>query len=197
MNAHTAPEANAELARRPHMAWTGSRMIDVRDPDPADIIMSEIATGLSRETRYGGAATIIPWSVGQHSLLMLGFAREDGMTSRELLLTILLHDSPEYMLRDLIRPVKAQCKDYQRLEKRWWIVIALKYDLPFDMPGIVKHYDNLAAASEKAALISPEAGEWPGLPAPREIPTSLLTLTSIGVDTRFMVEVGALLPGRV
>ena len=144
-----------QSAHADRMAWTGSRMIDVLDPNPDDIVLSEIATGLAREPRYGGAATAIPWSVAQHSLWMLEEARKDGWTCREILLTILLHDAPEYMLWDLIRPVKQHCPDYQLIENRWWIRIAQKFDLPFNMPGIVKLYDNLAVASEKDVLISP------------------------------------------
>ncbi len=175
------------------MAWTGSRMIDVLNPAPEDIILAEIAIGLSREFRYAGNATSIPWSVGQHSLLAYGFAREDGIVDPRTLAVILLHDAPEYMIRDLIRPVKQLCPDYQALEDNWWAAIAAKFRLPYRMPEIVTYYDDVACSSEKAALISPRAGKWPGLPEPREIPEKLLTPTLNEVRVQFEKEASALL----
>ena len=178
-------QTNTILAQESSRAWTGSRMIDVLDPDPEDILLPEIAIGLSREVRYGGAATAVPWSVGQHSLLCDDMAEADGLGAPDVRLCILLHDAPEYMLRDLISPVKRQLPGYQGLESTWWKAVARKYSLPFDMPGIVKHYDMLAAATEKAALVAPEAGEWPGLPAPRELPSYLLGLSQRAVASEF------------
>ncbi|MFU1607335.1 hypothetical protein ACM25O_13200 [Sulfitobacter pontiacus] len=107
---------NTALAAQSNRAWTGSRMIDVLNPDPEDILLHDIAVGLSRENRYGGAATCIPWSVAQHSLLCDHYAESDGITSAETRLTLLLHDAPEYMIRDMISPVKRQLPEYRGLE---------------------------------------------------------------------------------
>ena len=169
-------------------AWTGSRMIHVLNPDPQDIILSEVATGLSREGRYGGAATLIPWSVGQHCLFCDDAAFEDGVTSPLIRATILLHDGPEYMLRDMISPVKRHLPDYKNLEKWWWLAFAERFGLPLEIPGIVKHYDGIAAVSEKESLISPDAGEWPGMPdvQARPIPAYLLSMTPCQVEREFM-----------
>lgn len=181
------------IVAKPYEAWTGSRLVDVRRPRPRDIILSEVAIGLSRETRYGGATTAVPWSVGQHCLLADHLAEEDGVTSPEIRATLLLHDAPEYILRDLIRPVKKLCPDYQRLESVWWIATATRFGLPFEMPSIVVHYDMLACACEKAALISPDSGEWPGLPAPRPIPPRLLAATPTAIAAEFERKVLAAL----
>lgn len=166
------------LALSPNHAWTGSRYVDVTRPRPEDISISEIATGLSRESRYGGAATGIFWSVAQHTLLCYYLAVEDGVDERDTLGLILFHDAPEYMLRDLIRPVKANCPSYQALEAAWWDAVSAAFGLPKSLTPEVKHYDNLALAVEKEALVSRNAGEWPGLPdsAGRSIPGWLLHL---------------------
>ena len=172
--------ANTELAKVSHRAWTGSRLIDVLNPDPMDIILSEVCTGLARETRYGASATRVPWSVGQHLLLCDHYAEEDGprcelgVTGR---LGLLLHDAPEYMIRDMIAPVKRQLPDYRALETVWWRATAARFNLPVVLPRAVKFYDMLAAASEKEALIDPASGVWPGLPEPRPIPAAILKLT--------------------
>ena len=166
-------------------AWTGSRMIDVLDPDPNDILLNEIAVGLAREPRYGGAATAIPWSVAQHCLLAERYAIEDGVTSPDLRAVILLHDAPEYMLRDLISPVKRFCPDYQKIDSVWWRAVAKRFRLPYEMPGIVKHYDMLACSSEKEALISEKAGTWPDMPPARPLPVDLLTMRAGAVAAAF------------
>lgn len=64
---------------REHDAWSGSRYIDMSNPQPEDFVLEEIARGLSRECRYGGAATgDVEWSVGQHLLTALDFTRDEG-----------------------------------------------------------------------------------------------------------------------
>ncbi len=163
----------------PNHAWSGSRYIDVTNPQPGDIIPGEIATGLSREPRYGGACTRVFWSVAQHSLLCEALALEDGVSDETVLLAILLHDAPEYMLRDLLRPVKRNCPSYRVLEAAWWNAVAERFGLPREMPPEVKHYDDLALALEKAELIDPGSGAWHGVPKPagRSIGGDILRLS--------------------
>lgn len=161
MRDHTEPPGLT-----PNHAWSGSRYIDVTDPRPSDIDPVEIATGLSREPRYGGACTKVFWSVAQHSLLCEELALADGVSDETVLLSILLHDAPEYMLRDLLRPVKRNCPSYQGLEAAWWKAVAARFAIPEQMPAEVKHYDDLALAIEKSELIDPRSGAWMGVPKP-------------------------------
>jgi len=161
----------------PEMAWTGSRMISMTYPRSEDIILAEVATGLSRETRYGGAATVVPWSVAQHCLTALQYAEEDGIQQVAHLGAVLMHDAPEYMLRDILSPLKRFLPDYREIEGRWWRATAARFCLPFEMPEIVHYYDRITASSEKALLISPESGDWPDMPKPRLIPHEILSYT--------------------
>lgn len=175
-------------------AWTGSRYIDVLNPRPEDMDPFEIATGLSREARYGAAATSIFWSVAQHSLLCDHLAQAKGIADRRLLRTILMHDAPEYMLRDMIRPVKRNVPSYHVLEHVWWKAIAVRFDLLTEMPGRVKHLDDLACAVEKNDLISPGCGAWPGILVDpgHIIPRNLLGLTMDGARDLFLRRLAAL-----
>ncbi len=156
------------------VAWTGSRYINVDEPDPADFDLSEIATALSRIRRYNGLGTRLPWTVGQHTLLCYRFALSDGMDQNTALLTLLLHDAPEAYLGDMIHPVKQGDHIYKDREARFWAAMSMRWGLPLVMPDRVHYYDRLALATEKAALISDLAGDWPGLPSPREMPDDLL-----------------------
>jgi len=170
------------------VAWTGSRYIDVLEPAPEDILLEEVATGLSRQNRFGAAATTRAWSVLRHSLVCLAFAEEDGISEndpggRRTLRTILLHDGPEYILGDLIRPVKSWCPSYRGIEKTWWAAFSKKFSLWPSLCEVEKHYDMLSFASEKAHFVSGDCGDWPGLPDPRPIPREVMH----GSD-RFVLE---------
>lgn len=169
-------------------AWSGSRYINMRDPQPGDMSLTEIATGLSREQRFGGAATSIFWSVAQHSLLAVRHARQDHINDLQTLRVLFMHDAPEYMLRDLIRPLKANVPSYAPLEAAWWSAIADRFDLPRVMPPIVKKYDDLTLAVEKRWLIDPLCGDWPGLPDPgdRRIPDHLLNASMTAAREMFL-----------
>lgn len=157
--------------------WSGSRFIDVLDPKPEDIVIEEVALNLAHETRFSRSATRVHWTVGQHSLFCFDLARQDGIRDPRMLLSVLLHDGPEYLLRDLYQPVKRRCQDYQEIEHIWWRAFADRFDLPRILPDIVKHYDWLAFSSEKAALLSSDSGPWPGTVSPRPIPDYLLDMT--------------------
>lgn len=158
----------------PNHAWSGSRYIDVLNPRAEDIVLHEIAVGLSQERRYAGAATRVRYTVAQHSLQVVDYMREDGITDPVLLLCGLLHDAPEYMIRDMIRPVKRNCPDYERIEDAWWAAISARFWLPATLPEVISHYDNLACASERAALIPNAPGCWGDMPEPRPLNRAIL-----------------------
>ncbi len=180
----------------PDHAWSGSRYIDVRNPKPGDISLFEIAVGLSREQRYGGAATRMFWSVGQHILLGLHIIDRDGASTPALRRAFLLHDGPEYMLRDMIRPVKRNVPGYPPLEAKWADAIEARFEIEMDddLRRRVKHYDDLTGSVEKRWLISPRCGLWPGTPDPGdyEIPVWLVQAPMEAVAAEFLREAEAL-----
>lgn len=186
MNAHT----DIDFSR---VVWSGSRFIDVLNPAPEDFILTEIATGLARETRFGGSSTRIPWNVAQHSLFTVHLAEQDGVDQRLTLATLLMHDSPEYMLRDMLSPVKAHCPDYKGIESAWWQGVAMRFNLPLRLPPVIKHYDWLAFSSEKAAFVDPAAGDWPGTVEPREVPENLIFLNETNTINLFLKTAARLL----
>lgn len=181
------------------VAWTGSRYIDMQQPDPADLDLNEIAGALSRIRRYNGLGTSEPWTVGQHSILAYRFALEDGVDTSASLLTLLLHDGPEAYLNDMIQPLKVDMPDYKAREKVFWGAFYARWSAwgfaPM-MPDVLRHYDLLALSSEKARLMSKECGPWPGLPDPRPIPDSLLALGDREVKELFLIYASRHLPEK-
>ena len=146
----------------PPRAWQrmlSGRRLDLLDPSPLDIEITDIAHGLARVARWNGqtqGAHI--FSVAQHSLLVEKIAGELNPTiSREERLFMLLHDAPEYVIGDMISPFKAVIGDaYKSVENRILSAILLRFSLsPTPPTGVVllcKNSDRIAAFHEAVAL---------------------------------------------
>ena len=100
------------MARGKERAWQrmlSGRRLDILDPSPLDVELSDIAHGLARVARWNGQ-TIgdYPFSVAQHSVLVLELYRAlNHDADPRALLYAVLHDAPEYVMGDIISPFKA------------------------------------------------------------------------------------------
>ena len=115
---------------------TGSGGIDLAKPDPDQITVADIALSLGREGRYAGH-TEEHFSVAQHSMLVA------MLVPSSLRLDALLHDATEAYLKDLPRPVKVLCHDYQKLEERLASAIGERFGIG-GMCAEVKQADEIA-----------------------------------------------------
>lgn len=151
------------------------RRLDILDPSPVDVELSDIAHGLARVARWNGQ-TIgdYPFSVAQHSVLVLElFRAANPGAAPEAQLQALLHDAPEYVMGDIISPFKAAMGgNYKDVENRLLSAIYLRFSLPATMQaGIrkqVKKADQEAAffeATHLAGFDPAEAGKLFGAPA--------------------------------
>lgn len=135
------------------------------DPDPAHICLGDIAHQLALVNRFSGA-TKYPYSVAQHTLLCFALVRNIFPGRLNLRRWALLHDAPEYVLGDMVRPVKVQLPSYAEMEDRLMAVIATRFKLdPLANTDAadLRYIDNLACVIEKAHLLL-NATEWPGMP---------------------------------
>ena len=117
-------------------AWQrmlSGRRLDLLDPTPMDIEIEDIAHGLAFVARWNGQ-TIgdYAYSVAEHSLLVEQiFTRIYPQATPAQRLTALLHDAPEYVIGDMISPVKAAVgPGYAQLDKRLAAAIHLRFGLP-------------------------------------------------------------------
>ena len=141
------------------------RRLDLVDPSPLDVEISDIAHGLARVARWNGqtrGAEI--FSVAQHSLLVEAiFGALDVCVSREARLSALLHDAPEYVIGDMISPFKAVMGgDYKETERRLLGAILMRFSLkPFtpDLAKAIKAADKVAAYFEATELAGFAPGE--------------------------------------
>jgi uncharacterized protein len=141
-------------AARAFVLLKSGRRLDLLNPDPQAWTDDDLAAGLSRTMRWGGASRWArPLSVAQHSLTVLAIREAEGPLTAAGALRELLHDATEFMLGwDCIAPLKAQLGEpFGELEARLQAAINARYRLPpWAAEDYVKHKraDRLAAASE-------------------------------------------------
>ena len=188
-------------------AWQkmlSGRRLDLLDPTPVDIEIEDIAHGLGFVARWNGQTLgDFPYSVAEHSLLVERIhARLAPRAPAKWRLAALLHDAPEYVIGDMISPVKSAIgPDYADLEKRLAAAIHLRFGLPILLPVRVrqqiKKADRISAwleATEIAGFTTAEANRFFGAPDVAVLDGLSLTLRP-PVETRaaYLARHGALL----
>jgi uncharacterized protein len=132
------------MPTKPARAWQrmlSGRRLDLLDPTPVDIEIEDIAHGLAFVARWNGQTRgDWPYSVAEHSLLVEEiFTRLDPTAQPRWQLAALLHDGPEYVIGDLISPVKAAVgPGYGALDARLAAAIHIRFGLPATLPAPVK-----------------------------------------------------------
>jgi len=125
-------------------AWQrmlSGRRLDLLDPTPVDIEIEDIAHGLAFVARWNGqTAGDHAYSVAEHSLLVTDlFCRMQPGAPVKWQLAALLHDAPEYVIGDMISPVKAAVgPGYEGLDERLAAAIHIRFGLPAKIPASVK-----------------------------------------------------------
>ena len=146
----------------PPRAWQrmlSGRRLDLLDPSPLDIEISDIAHGLARVARWNGQTLgDHAFSVAQHSLLVEAiFGQFNAKAGNEARLAALLHDAAEYVIGDMISPFKAAIGgDYKQVELRLQRAIHLRFGLAADadepLRKAIKRADQVAAYFEATRL---------------------------------------------
>ncbi|MEM6886571.1 MAG: HD family hydrolase [Pseudomonadota bacterium] len=177
------------MPKSPARAWQrmlSGRRLDLLDPTPVDIEIEDIAHGLAFVARWNGQTQgEFAYSVAEHSLLVETlFSRQNPGASPQARLAALLHDAPEYVIGDMISPVKAAVgPGYGALDERLSAAIYIRFGLPATLPrklkSQIKKADKVSAWME-ATLIAgfneAEATRFFGQPDPDVIDGLEITL---------------------
>ncbi|MEM7520818.1 MAG: HD family hydrolase [Pseudomonadota bacterium] len=160
-------------------AWQrmlSGRRLDLLDPTPMDIEVEDIAHGLAFVARWNGQTRgDYAYSVAEHSLLVETlFARLNPDAAPKWRLAALLHDAPEYVIGDMISPVKAAVgPGYGALDDRLTAAIHLRFGLPATLPTAIKNQikkaDKVSAwmeATQIAGFSEAESSKFFGKPEP-------------------------------
>ncbi|HEY9012257.1 MAG TPA: HD family hydrolase [Devosia sp.] len=156
----------ARVASRAWQRMLSGRRLDLLDPSPLDVELSDIAHGLARVARWNGQTLgDYPFSVAQHSVLVLEIFRalNREATVAEQLYAI-LHDAPEYVMGDIISPFKAAMGgNYKEVENRLLGAVHLRFSLgalpPASLNKRIKVADREAAYLEAVHLAGFELNE--------------------------------------
>ncbi len=163
------------MTKRAWQRMLSGRRLDLLDPTPVDIEIEDIAHGLAFVARWNGQTRgDWPYSVAEHSLLVEEiFARGNPGVAAKWRLAALLHDAPEYVIGDMISPVKAAVgPGYGALDERLTAAVHLRFGLPAMLPVAVKKQikaaDKVSAWAEAvqiAGFSEAEADRFFGRPA--------------------------------
>ena len=138
-----------------YVSTFSGKLVTPLDMRLEDICIGDIAHGLALNNRYNGQ-TIVPYSVAQHSVLV---SLHCGENPREGL----MHDSPEYVLPDVTRPIKPALVGFSAIESRLYSQIAIRFDLLDPVPDNVERVDHLIVDDERRWVTNSPIVPGPGL----------------------------------
>lgn len=183
------------MAPKSPRAWQrmlSGRRLDLLDPTPMDIEIEDIAHGLAFVARWNGQTLgDFAYSVAEHSLLVEElYGRMNPEAPVKWRLAALLHDAPEYVIGDMISPVKAAVgPSYGELDARLMAAVHIRFGLPAQVPATVKKAikkaDRVSAwleATQIAGFSKAESDRFFGRPDPAVI-------EGLGIRLRPPVEV--------
>jgi len=183
------------MAPKSPRAWQrmlSGRRLDLLDPTPMDIEIEDIAHGLAFVARWNGQTLgDFAYSVAEHSLLVEElYGRMNPEAPVKWRLAALLHDAPEYVIGDMISPVKAAVgPSYGELDARLMAAVHIRFGLPAQVPATVKKAikkaDRVSAwleATQIAGFSKAESDRFFGRPDPAVI-------EGLGIHLRPPVEV--------
>ncbi len=140
------------------------KKIDVTNPDPKTIDISDIAWALSRMPRFSGhSIPYIPYSVAQHCIQV---SKELAPHGERIQLHGLLHDAAEAYINDLPSPIKHIPEIHaviSKLEDKLMLTIyeAIGIDPPTDEEHIiVKIADKNQQAVEAYNFMYSRGSDW-------------------------------------
>ena len=142
---------------RINRAWQrmlSGRRLEILDPSPLDIEIEDIAHGLSFLARWNGQTVgDYPFSVAQHSLLVENiFSMQFPDMDNPSKLFALLHDSAEYVIGDMISPIKSHLgPEYEELDENLTKAICMRFNIPTKKIETIKK--RVKIADKKAAWL--------------------------------------------
>ena len=130
------------------------RRLNLLNPSPLDIEIEDIAKGISRVARWNGQTLgDHPLSVAQHSVIVADiFSINKKNILKKWLLAALLHDAAEYIISDMITPLKTIIgSKYLLVESMIQSAIHLRFRLPSELPKSI--YKSIKRCDRQTAFL--------------------------------------------
>jgi hypothetical protein len=137
------------------------------DPRPEEIDINVVAHHLATNNRWNGATlhkiyrSRISYSVAEHSVYCAWYVR-DVLECPQYELEALLHDVPEYITGDLIRPLKHSPSIYpvySAVEDKIEQAVAKRFNLLYPLPKEVKMADEAVCEAESRQIVPKDPRE--------------------------------------
>lgn len=179
----------------PWLLTAGGRAMDLLDPDPDAVALSDVAAQLAKINRFTGATGRF-YSVAQHSVLVADQLPErgGGLPPYHLKVAGLLHDAHECWTNDIATPTARALAWYAGgtdvvgmlkapLDRAVWWAFGLtgrasvcgplaSMELPAEAAALIRAADMIAFATETRDLMPdcPPGRDWGKAPPPAAIP---------------------------
>ena len=137
----------------------GGDELNLTAPRPGHLTAFTIAWALSQINRYTGHA-LRPYSVAEHSLLVHDIAEQELQLDVHGRFAALMHDAHEAFCGDMHSPGKRHIAGWAAWEMHWEHAVrsAFAFRIPAQVQrDAIKRADLIALATERAALIHPQA----------------------------------------
>lgn len=152
------------------------------DPDPADVVIEDIAHALARQCRFAGHVTCPHYSVAEHSV------RASWIVPEPLALAALLHDAAEAYVVDVPRPIKGVLGSvYKQLEKGVARAIGIRFGVELvDLHPEVKWADEVMLATEARDVMAAPPRPWHPMPDP--LPVEIASWSAEHAEEAFITR---------
>lgn len=150
------------VEKEPMICTASGRRLYPFDPVPDDIVLDDVARGLSNKCRYAGQ---IPkfYSVAEHSVAVSKWLELNGTTDVDVLLQGLIHDAGEAYFPDIPSPLHhnkpEQFAALREAEARITEVVAGVVGVPWPLTQAVKIADYMILLHEVDCLM-PRTDWW-------------------------------------
>jgi 5'-deoxynucleotidase YfbR-like HD superfamily hydrolase len=137
-----------------------SKLIDLDEYQPSDVNIDDIAHSLSQQCRYNGNTPVF-YSVAEHSVYVARAAAvkmHDAWNPRPdedcclVVLGAVLHDAPEHITGDVVRPIKRIIENFDPIERKATLVSEKAFAIDTLKPSdhsIIKECDDYIADLEQ------------------------------------------------
>lgn len=154
---------------------------DYNDIENSPIRIENIAAGLSKICRYSGQCNKF-YSVAEHSVYVSWLSTNEERAG-------LLHDSPEHVVLDVVKPFKItpEMAGYRTIEDKVERRCAEVLGIPYPLPEIVHWADMTVLKAEKKVLFdNHEAHYWSGLDKYPDVDIEIACLPPAAAERFFL-----------
>ena len=163
----------------PWIVTADGREVSLQYPQAIDFEIEHIAHALAQINRFTGHAAR-PYSVAEHSLLVLDIAERHMGLDAHGLMVALMHDAHEAYTQDLSTPAKREVGGgWRAFEARFAHLLSLRFRFHTALTcyhNEIRRADVLALATERAQLMPTKqpngypSTPWPGLAGVEPLP---------------------------